>query len=253
MRKMMLMAIMTVAANTALAAGNETSGFGPAGSLELNGTLSETLAGIRLESENFQTPAPVKAVSGEPADYGLCSIRDNTTERGIVVSYGDGRFMGLSEPLSFLHDSDISHAAAAFKNPLFQAINEVGTAVRTGRCQGVRKASCRVEYLDMSPGTTHMARARYSVSVRYEGEKGVPETLPTYAKSPKQFKTALDALSEAGICEKQAASDLPVCSLEKSPYGGYELSFNGRVVEEFLLQAGGLKTLAEVRALGLCR
>ena len=53
MRKMMLMAIMTVAANTALAAGNETSGFGPAGSLELNGTLSETLAGIRLESENF--------------------------------------------------------------------------------------------------------------------------------------------------------------------------------------------------------
>ncbi|MCX5791096.1 MAG: hypothetical protein NTY45_02595 [Elusimicrobia bacterium] len=252
MKKIIMIAIMTVAANTALAAGNETSGFGPAGSLELNGTLSETLAAIRSGAENFQVPAPA-AVSGEPAGYGLCSIRDNTTERGIVVSYGDGRFMGLREPLSFLHDSDISHAAAAFKNPLFQAINEVRTAVQTGRCQGVRKASCSVKYLDMAPGTTHMARDRYSISVRYEGEKGVPETLPTYAKSPKQFKAALDALSEAGICEKQAASDLPVCSLEKSPYGGYELRFNGRVVEEFLLQAGGLKTLAEVRSLGLCR
>lgn len=224
-----------------------------AASQELNGALAETLAGIRSGAENFQAPAPVNAVSGEPAGRGLCSIRDNTAERGLVVSYGDGSFLGLREPLDFLHDSDISHAAAAFKNPLFQAINEVETAVTAGRCRGVRKAACRVEYLDMSPGTTHMARVRYSLSVSYEGETGVPGTLPTYAKDPRQFGAALNALTEAGICRKRAASDLPVCSLEKSPRGGYELSFNGRVVEEFLLQAGGLKTLAEVKALGLCR
>lgn len=253
MKKMILMAIMAVAANTALAAGNKTSGFGPDGGLELNGSLSETLTGIRSGAENFHAPAPVDAVSGEPAGYGLCSIRDNAAERGVVVSFGDGSFTGLREPLGFLHDSDISHAASAFKNPLFQAMNEVGTAVRTGRCRGVKKAACRVEYLDMAPGTTHMARQRYSVSVSYEGEKGVPEILPTYAKNLGQFKAALNALSEAGICEKQAASDLPVCALEKDPQGGYALSFNGRVVEEFLLQAGALKALEQASALGLCR
>ena len=253
MKKMILMVVMTVAANTALAAGDKISGFGPAGSLELNGELSETLAGIRSGADNFQVPAPVNAVSGEPAGYGLCSLHDNTTERGIAVSFGDGRFLGLREPLAFLHDSDISHAASTFKNPLFQAINEVGTAVHTGHCLGVRKAACRVEYLDMSPGTTHMARQRYSLSVRYEGGNGVPETLPTYAKNLRQFKAVLDALSEAGICEKQAASALPACYIEKSPHGGFTLNFNGRVVEEFLLQTSALKTLEEAAARGLCR
>jgi len=143
-----------------------------------------------------------------------------------------------------------------YYSPLKSATNYLDTVIRNRQCKS-KPATCKINMfvapmMHASEAFFNQDNSNYSLAISYDGI--TQEFLPTYADKMMDMAAALRRLERVGVC--QVSSPLPVCDMKVDVSGKfrtYKLTYDGRLVEDFILESSAAKTLNEARDLGLCK